>query len=169
MTTHPPRSIVRGAAWRICCIGLVLGLPSGRPAETAASERPDDIVRLDPLRVRSRPITCFGLALRIFVHPQSRQVACIVVEHVLADSEAAARGLRPGALILTANGRDVRTLRAPFTAGTDFARLFINRRRGDRITLEIQPAPNETPRRITLTQGLTAHDSLPWERRGDCW
>ncbi|ACB77006.1 hypothetical protein Oter_3731 [Opitutus terrae PB90-1] len=128
---------------------------------------PDSIVRLDPLRVRSRPITCFGLGLRIYVHPQTKQVVRIIVEQVAVDSEAAAKRIAPGTEILKANGRDVRTLCAPFTAGTEFARLFLNRRRGDRIALELLMSPNAKPRQVTLTQGIVAYAPLPWEHWDD--
>lgn len=133
-------------------------------ADAAECPTAPAVVQLDPLRVRGKPITCFGLGLQVYAHAKSKQVAKIVIEKVAEDSQADRYQVRPGAEIVAINHRDVRSLRAQFSQDGDLGALFVNRRRGARILLKIVPSPGEKPFQVELIQGFVPRSSLLWDR-----
>jgi hypothetical protein len=130
-----------------------------RPPETGA-EPP---VRLQPFVVVVPPVTSFGLALTILADPQTRQIKRMFIKAVAVDSEAELRGLTAGTEILDVEGKSVSSFVVHFNPGSELSRLFINRRRGDRIRLVVASPPDRRPRAVELTQGRTRRDTPPWD------
>ncbi len=173
-----------GAHYRLACARVALGDRKGarssldaavaagfaddaRISELAALVDSNDpsVNELETFVVRDLPAieTSFGLALGVTADPDTRQILQLAVKRVARDSEAEARGLRPGAVILAADGRSVQTLVARFTRDSEFHRLFMGRRHGETIELQVLVRPGETPRTITLTQGRDAASAdRPW-------
>lgn len=145
-------------------LALIAGPLPALLADTAESPTAPAVVQLDPLRVRSKPITCFGLGLQVYAHAKSKQVARIVIEKVAENSQADRYQVRPGAEIVAINNREVRSLRAQFSQDGDLGALFVNRKRGARIRLKIVPAPGAKPFQVELVQGFVPRSSLLWDQ-----
>ena len=91
-------------------------------------------------------------------------MARIFVTRVLPDSQASIEGMRFGTEILAADNLAVSTFPARLDPGSEMNRLFINRRRGERITLKIVSTPGANPRIVTLTHGVRSAPQPPWTR-----
>lgn len=116
---------------------------------------------------RSSLQTSFGLALAIAADPQTRQIVELKLTGVAPGSEAEFKGLKAGDLIVTADGRSVRTLLARFDDDSEFSRLFMDRRNGDVVELEVRTGVEEATRVVKLTQRSTPFDRwnmLDWRR-----
>lgn len=123
------------------------------------------VAELEPFIVRDLPAleTSFGLALGVTADPETRQILRLTVKAVAPNSEAEARGIAPGSVILSANGRSIQSLVAQFTRDSDFHRLFMERHTGETIELEIVTGPGEPVKVLTLTQGKGAASAdRPW-------
>ncbi len=136
--------------------------------QALASDRAG-ILELEPFSVRSKRTvhTSFGLSLLITAEAETRQILKIMIVDVADESEAMARGLGPGAEIISVNDRSVHSLAANFRADSEFGRLFMNRKKSDRIDLAVVKQPGERQTTLTLTQGRDAysidHPGISWE------
>lgn len=126
--------------------------PSVAPATRIPAEIRDGALVLDTLEVANRPLTSFGLGLQIFALAPGQPIARLIVRQVGSHSEAAMKGIAPGDEILRVDDRSIHLLEARFDRTGEFSQRFINRRRGDRIVLEIRSASDGTVRTITLTE-----------------
>ena len=125
----------------------------GAAAPTA--DGPDNrVIQMKPFDVKQRPITSFGLSLRIIGDPQTRFVKRILVLAVATDSQAEYKGIEPGTEILGVNGKSVNSLEFGLSQGTELNRLFLNRKYGDTITLVVVSKAEPEPRTLTLNEGL---------------
>lgn len=131
-----------------------------QPAAPARLRDPD-VVCLDEMRVAGKPIGSFGISLQIFAVPETKQINRIVIYDVVPDSEAAGRGVRAGDEIVRVNGRTIHEFVVAFDRESEFGRLFVGRKPGDQITLELGH-DDQVERRITLTEG--AEPPPPWLR-----
>ncbi|PTY05181.1 hypothetical protein DB347_17080 [Opitutaceae bacterium EW11] len=136
---------------------------------SALSGSGEDLVRLAPVLVRDRAMvwTSFGLAFNVSAHRKTNRVERLVVRKVAADSEAAQKGIQPGTEIVSADGRDIRSFVARFNPDSDLGRLFVHRRNGDSIALEVRDPRALETRKLTLTQGQLGLDPFPWRRNQD--
>jgi S1-C subfamily serine protease len=157
-----PMKLNRGFAVRsaVLLAGMAAVVLSARiPRPEVVS---DDAVHLPPFVVKARPLTSFGLALLIVVNARSKQVDRMFIKEVRADSEADANGLMAGTEIFSVDGRSVRSFVVRFDPESDLYRLFVNRRRGDRIRLVVIAPSATQSRTVVLTQGLPAGNFFPW-------
>jgi C-terminal processing protease CtpA/Prc len=145
----------------ILVLGTAVAVADARPRKPETSEGTP--VRMQPLVVRARPFSSFGLALEIIANPQTRQIIRMFIKEVTVDSEADSKGLTEGTEILSVDGKSVWSFVLRFKPENELFRLFINRKRGDRITLVVVSPSATTPRTVVLTQGLRTTGSFPWQ------
>jgi len=119
----------------------------------AKEEKTNDApVLLQPYKVKGKPVTSFGISLYYVADARTQRILRLFVSEVLADTEAAAKGLKTGTEIIAADDIDIRTLDARFDSKSEFNRLFMNRKAGDRITLTILRKEGAKPRTVELTE-----------------
>ena len=141
------------------CLALAPALAAAgraRPREPAADLAAP--VPMEAILVEAKPLTSFGLSLQMVAVRQNKQILRMFVRDVVPQSEADYAGLQPGTEILSINGRAVNTFAVGFTPESELGRLFVNRRRGDRILLLIRPPGETDSRSVTLVMGRTQ----PW-------
>ncbi len=147
--------------------GLALGAAAAALAADAKTRAPETgtgpTVRMQPFVVMVPPVTSFGLGLAIFADPQTRQIKRMFIQAVAADSEADRLGLTAGTEILNVDGKSVLSFVVRFSPDSELSRLFVNRRRGDRIRLVVASPPGRPPRAVVLTQGRSRMDGFPWD------
>ncbi len=134
---------------------------AARGADAPTRSRESAPVQLAPLRIVGRPVTSFGLSLLILENVKARCVERLFVYAVADRSEAQWKGVAAGDEIVRVDGRPVRLLPAKFDGGSPLHACFVDRRRGDRVTLEILTPGEKTLRRIVLTEGTPAGPA-PW-------
>lgn len=101
------------------------------------------------------PKLCFGISLNVWKDNNTHLVTSIIIDRVKPGSEAEQKGLAPMARVLRINGRAVQEIEASFFKGKELNQVFVDRRDGDKITLEIW-MPGETEARTVV---LTEHNS----------
>lgn len=104
------------------------------PAEQPA---PDQITQLAPFRVHDDAINAFGFDLAIYWDKSTRKVTRVFIGTIQEGSSATALDVRPGDEIRKIDGRPVTEFDAGIGAGTEIGRLFLNRRPGAKLDLEI--------------------------------
>ncbi len=115
-------------------------------------------IPLPAVVVEAKPLTSFGISLQLVAVRQTRQILRMFVREVAPGSEADTSGIEPGAEILSIDGRAVDTFIDRFDSESDLGRLFVNRRRGDRLDLVVKSPGSPASRRVYLVAGRTQ----PW-------
>jgi hypothetical protein len=136
---------------------------------SATDSTDGSVVELPPFLVTEDPIvpTSFGISYQISADKNTRLIQSMVLLTVAKNSEAAAKGLKPGMEVLTADGRSVRTLMARFDDQSEFHQIFMDRRVGERIVLELKVSEDDSLKIVTLTEGADAHSyDHPWQMPG---
>jgi hypothetical protein len=108
------------------------------------------VVELEPYRVSSAPFTAFPISLQISRRPISNQVTRIVVTEVPAGSTTEKVGVKVGDEIVAIDGRVARDFRGGVTKGSELGKIFLNRRYGDRVDLDLVSADTKTRFAVTL-------------------
>lgn len=151
------------------CLFLAL-LPLVAAGELSARPRRPKIdplaptLELKPFVVKDEPVTSFGLSLSLMVVRSTGRISKLVIRSVAEESEAyQQQHLRAGMEILAVDGIDVRTMEGRIDPGSDFNRLFMNRKRGDRIVLTLSRGPGRFPRMVELIEWVRPRRS-PWDR-----
>lgn len=124
------------------------------------------VVELPPFLATDEPFvpTSFGISYKITADKSTRMIQNMLVLTVAKNSEAAAKGLEPGMEVLTADGRSVRTIMARFDDHGEFHRIFMNRRPGEKIVIEVAVSDGGPTKTVTLTEGVDPHSSdRPWQ------
>ncbi len=107
----------------------------------------DEIVTLDPFKVHGTAISSYALDLRIVVSSVTKKIISIVITRVEENSDAAALGLQPGDEIMKVDGISVRDMDSKVNRDSQLGRLFLNRRAGEPLKLEVI---THRPQQITL-------------------
>jgi S1-C subfamily serine protease len=148
--------------------GLILSGPSGSNAQNSAISAPQSdpelgqTIVLSPVNVSTRPIGCFGLSVRARQDGLLARVAEMTVLAVIPHSDADKQGLGPLTQILSIDGKDVSNFTASFDKGSDLNAKLIDRKKGDKITLEVLVLGAKRPKRVTLVEGRRIHE-FPFE------
>lgn len=145
----PPRDLARALFLVLLPLCLLLAARA-TPTPKTSDNKP---VQLTPLQVKARPFSSFGIALGFLVDPKQKMIRRMFIIEVVEHSEAASKGLQPGCEIISADDIPVSSLEHRIDPTSTIHRLFINRKRFDRIKLEVIPAPAEKPRTVFLTEG----------------
>lgn len=74
------------------------------------------------------------------------------VRSVKPESDADREGFAPRARILSLDGKPVEEMDATFEKGSDLHRIFINRKRGDKLVVELIDEGYQYPRTVTLVE-----------------
>ncbi len=90
------------------------------------------------------------------------RVAEMTVLAVIPNSDADKQGLGPLTQILSIDGKDVSDFTASFDKGSDLNAKLIDRKKGDKITLEVLILGAKRPKRVTLVEGRGIHE-FPFE------
>lgn len=150
---RPPHAILLGA-------GLFLGGANGSSAQNAPAP-PSGGSRtatvLDPYVVSSKPIGSFGLSVKAIRDGFSAKVAELTILDVVPHSDADKAGLGPLTRILSIDGRSVNEFTASFDKGADLSAKLIDRKKGDRITLEVVVLGASKPKFVNLVEGRGVH------------
>ncbi|MBS0662065.1 MAG: hypothetical protein JSR48_02290 [Verrucomicrobia bacterium] len=154
-TTRPPHRV-----W-LALIALLALAPAARAADKgAAKEAP---VQMEAYKVEGNyiPRLSFGISLDVWRDNVSRLVTSIVIRSVRADSEAEQQGLAPQMRVLRIDGRPAEEFEASFFKGTELNRIFVERRNGDTVALEIWDPQLRAPRTVVLTEHRNNLIDLP--------
>jgi len=145
----------------LLCAGLLLGGANCLSAQTASGPAPSGGSRtptvLDPYVVSSKPIGSFGLSVKAIRDGFSAKVAELTILDVVPHSDADRLGLGPLTRILSIDGRSVNEFTASFDKGADLNAKLIDRKRGDRITLEVVVLGAGKPKFVHLVEGRGVH------------
>jgi len=118
-------------------------------AATGADQAP---VLLNPYSVKGKPATSFGISFYYEADVRTQRIIRLFILEVVDGSEAAEKGLKTGTEVIAADGTDIRTLDAKFDPKSEFNRLFMNRKAGERITLTILRKEGAKPCTVELTE-----------------
>ena len=149
-------AILLGAGLALASPSLSCAQGSGAASPSSNSDPKPSLV-LSPFVVSSKPIGSFGLSVKAMRYGPSLKVAELTILDVVAHTDADKEGLGPLTQILSIDGKSVNDFTASFDKGTDLSLKLIDRKRGDRITLEVLVLGARKPREVTLTEGHGAH------------
>ena len=138
--------------------GILYSRPRETPDASAAvfglllpqAPPPPDTVALQPVRIRNTPLTTFPISLRVASSAIDARVATITITAVPRDSEAEDKGIRVGDAIVAIDGRPVAEFPAGVAKDDPLGRIFMNRRPGDKVTLELRSPGDEKTYTVTL-------------------
>ena len=113
--------------------------------------------RMDRFVVSEKHLLSFGIAITLWEDKFSGRVLEMHVPQVQEGGNAEQEGVIAGTRIYGINGRDVNNFLATFSAGSELNQLFIDRAKGDQITLEVLKPGHRTAEFVTLQNqsGLT--------------
>jgi C-terminal processing protease CtpA/Prc len=148
-----------GRPWAaLLCASLLPGFPGHVDAQAAGGSVPRSTAAskpssLAPLVVSSKPIGSFGISVRARRDGITGNVAEMTVTGVIPNSDADKEGLGPLTRILRIDGRNVNEIPATFDRGSDLNSKLIDRKQGERITLEVLILGARKPKEVTLVEG----------------
>jgi hypothetical protein len=146
-------------AARICGLVLLGWLPAAAApaASDPASEPP---VTMQKYVVNDKHLLCFGLAIELWEDKNTQRVLAMYVKAVQPESMAELEGLAPGTRIFGIEGIPVEDFQATFGEGSELNKIFLNRKNGDRVTLEIKLQDRRGTKFVTLVQRTGLNVSL---------
>jgi hypothetical protein len=101
---------------------------------------PEGVVALPTVRVNGIPITDFQISLEITRNSAGDRVAGIVVSNVPERSDTEHAGVKVGDAIVAIDGRAVTEFSAGVGKDSEIGRIFLNRKTGDTVVLEVMRA-----------------------------
>jgi hypothetical protein len=111
---------------------------------------PEGVVALPTLRVNGIPLTDFQISLEITRNAAGDRVAEIVVSNVPERSDTEQAGVKVGDAIVAIDGRAVTEFSAGVGKDSEIGRIFLNRKRGDTVVLEVRHEHAEKSFSVTL-------------------
>lgn len=190
MSANPAGYSGNGAA-TVTVIGLLaLGLlgvaraesdsPKDKNPETAASKEqttaaPGPAVKLEPYVVDELPPKlCFGVSLSVWKNANTGKVMAIYINKVKAKSDAEVAGFGARTRIYRINGKPVEEMSASFNDDSELNRIFINRKLGEKITVEAVPEGSNQSKTVTLMErinlGVEFNSGKPnQQKQGFAW
>lgn len=132
--------------------------PSPRESEQPDPESPTIVMK--PFEVKEKsPNLSFGMSLSVWSNSITRKVTAIYVTRVKPESDAEKAGIKLFTRITKIDGQPVEGMAASFKYGTELNRAFINRKPGDKLTLEVTDEGSRESRTVRLVDR-----SMPWTR-----
>lgn len=141
--TSPPKRRFRfGALFLVFCVFVATARSSETEDPKTADAPPPaptgPLIVLEPFSVTDQPPKlCFGIALEVWSNGNNGKVTSIYIKKVKPHSHAEELGLGPRTRIDRIDGVPVEELTASFNNDTVLNKTFINRKIGDRVTLEV--------------------------------
>lgn len=136
--------------------GLVsLSLLSAAAARATPAASDDDNrppVTMQKYVVNDKHLLCFGVAIELWEDKNTQRVLAMYVKAVQPESMAELEGLAPGTRIFGIEGIPVEDFTATFGEGSELNRIFLNRKNGDRVTLEVKMEGKRGTKFVTLVQ-----------------
>ncbi len=122
-------------------------------AETEANPKQGPVVVLEPYAVLGEPPKLsFGISLNIWKDGNTNKVSAIYFGKVKPGSDAQLAGLGPRTRVDRIDGKPVEEFAASLLKGSGLNRVFINRKLGDKVLLEVLPEGQTKTRVVTLTE-----------------
>lgn len=140
----------------VLCTTFIRGEASTASNDEAApgvkkSDQP--VVVLPPMIVKEKaPKLSFGLKLSLWFDGNTKMVTSIYIDKVKRNSDADDLGITPRTKIFSIDGIPVENFVASFNNDTELNRIFIRRKLGDTVTLEIMDVGGFETRTVTLTE-----------------
>ena len=97
----------------------------------------DEVVVLDPFKVRGTATSNFAIDIRILVSTDTGKVFKIVIAKVYEDTDAADLGLQAGDEIFKIDGVSVEGMDPKIDIASQIGMIFLNRHPGDTLRLEV--------------------------------
>jgi hypothetical protein len=111
---------------------------------------PKGVVELEPFRVQGIPLTSFPISFETSRDRITGHVRQIIVREVPPSSTTEQAGVKPGDQIIAINGRSIREFHGGITIDSELGRIFLNRRPGDTVHLDLIAADSQQPYSVTL-------------------
>jgi hypothetical protein len=111
---------------------------------------PEGVVALPTLRVNGIPLTEFQISFEITRNAAGDRVAGIVVSNVPERSDTEQAGVKVGDAIVAIDGRAATDFSVGVDKDSELGRIFLNRKTGDTVVLEVMHANAEKPLSVTL-------------------
>lgn len=126
--------------------------PEANPAPPAAKPA-EPIVKLEPMEVLGEPPKLsFGISLQIWQDSLTGNVSTIYITGVKKDSEAEKQGLKPFTQITRIDGRPVQSYLASLKSTSELGKIFINRKVGAKVALEVLSTDSPKPKTVVLVE-----------------
>lgn len=124
-----------------------------KPTDPPAAKPAEPVVKLEPMEVLGEPPKLsFGISLQIWQDSLTGNVSTIYITGVKTDSDAEKQGLKPFTQITRIDGRPVQSYLASLKTSNDLGKVFINRKVGAKVTLEVLPVDSPEPKTIVLVE-----------------
>jgi C-terminal processing protease CtpA/Prc len=130
----------------VACIELSVS------AASAGSASVQPAVTMDKFTVASKHLQSFGIALEFWENKSTQRVMEMYIKEVQQGSMAEDKGLTKGTRIFEIDGIPVDSFDATFAVGSDLNKIFIDRKNGDRVTLEVKIPGTHGLRTVTLIE-----------------
>lgn len=113
-------------------------------------QRSSGPVVLDPYRVKSVPVTGFPVSLRLSHDRLTRRITGIVISEVADIGAIEHPELRAGDAVIRIDRRNVAEFSDGIGADTELGRIFLNRKLGDVVELDLLEANTKRPYSVRL-------------------
>jgi len=142
---------------------LTLAADGAEPVPGAAVERNSAPVQLEAVKVEANyiPKLSFGIGLEVWKDNVTRLATSILIARVRPESEAEQKGLVPRMRILRIDGKPAQEYEASFFKGKELSRIFVDRRNGDKVELEVWFPGEGAARTVVLTEHRHLLMNLP--------
>jgi len=118
-------------------LALLCVVPAFAKAASPPEKPQDKIVVLEPMKITGSPIISFPIDLRLYSDPDTQKVDRIFITKVWPGTDAEAEGLKVGDEIVKVDGKSVKDFEARVSVDSPLGQVFLNRKPGDTLKLEI--------------------------------
>ena len=132
-------------------VALALLAPLAAKDKKPPAPTGDEVVVLDPVKVRGTATSNFAIDIRILVNADTRKVFKIIIAKVYEDTDAADLGLESGDEIARIDGVPVEGMDPKIDIASQIGQIFLNRHPGDTLRLEVI---TRRTRKVTLRAQL---------------
>ncbi len=148
------RIILTLASVVLACLPLQGQAPTpAKPADPPAAKPADPVVKLEPMEVLGEPPKLsFGISLQIWQDSLTGNVSTIYITGVKAESDAEKQGLKPFTQITRIDGQPVQSYVASLKTSSALGKIFINRKIGAKLVLEVLPTDSPKPKTVVLVE-----------------